>query len=648
MKKKTACFVIALVFCSGLLLGSCGTVSEAQPESKAGETESVTEQPQTESDTVPKETEETHMPHQLSPLALCITEGGVPLDASSVNARFREYRELGLTSVRLDLYFTNSNGRLRLAEESKNQFRAARKYGLKLKVIINPGGTAQSDPDSKLVDAAGRTALNAVSPWYANAETYTESFVRDCLKTIQDEGFADLIGGIVAGLGPAGEPLYPPAWTQGGGDEVLWCYADNAQSDFRSTMQDTYGTIDKANEAWGTSYASFEDISIPKEDDFRGQYLRDVLEWYRDSKRTFMDMQVRVFRSVIEELNLSDLPLILYLPGADFTEKQWESCIRTGRLIDGIRFMCDNTFTVQLARKYDCFLQYTGITGTDHLRSILIYMRDEGYSDIPVFGENAGGSLPDAQPGLLRDIILEYKLSGIDYTHCHWLFESDGRTRSEVYEDFASIVPELESYLKSGAAGTYDPSADSEDGGSPEGDILAFTLHFSKPESEPLAFAFATLKKIDFVIRDGDTLEYDVYLSDAMAGLGAIDGNFSDGKTLRDNYGLTDTTGLRIHPNADLSDRAAGQWYHRIIRLGTAQTDGQHLTLLQLAAHPEDANDPFTVCDVTVYYDNIVIMRDGEIVLTVFADEGDVTPASASVTKFASGQFFVTDISETD
>ncbi|MBP5293637.1 MAG: hypothetical protein J6023_05875, partial [Clostridia bacterium] len=179
MKKKTACFVIALVFCSGLLLGSCGTVSEAQPESKAGETESVTEQPQTESDTVPKETEETHMPHQLSPLALCITEGGVPLDASSVNARFREYRELGLTSVRLDLYFTNSNGKLKLAEESKNQFRAARKYGLKLKVIINPGGTAQSDPDSKLVDAAGRTALNAVSPWYANAETYTESFVRD-------------------------------------------------------------------------------------------------------------------------------------------------------------------------------------------------------------------------------------------------------------------------------------------------------------------------------------------------------------------------------------------------------------------------------------------------------------------------------------
>jgi hypothetical protein len=61
MKKKTACFVIAFVFCSGLLLGSCGTVSEAQPESLAGETKSVKEQLQTESDTVPKETEETNM-----------------------------------------------------------------------------------------------------------------------------------------------------------------------------------------------------------------------------------------------------------------------------------------------------------------------------------------------------------------------------------------------------------------------------------------------------------------------------------------------------------------------------------------------------------------------------------------------------------
>ena len=121
---------------------------------------------------------------------------------------------------------------------------------------------------------------------------------------------------------------------------------------------------------------------------------------------------------------------------------------------------------------------------------------------------------------------------------------------------------------------------------------------------------------------------------------------FADGKTLRDNYGLTDTTGLRVHPNADLSDRAAGRWYHRVIRLGNAQTDGQRLTLLQLAAHPEDADGAFTVCDVTVYYDNIVICRDGETVLTVFENGGDVVPASASATKFASGRFALTDASD--
>ena len=637
-------FLIPLLLCLCLCLGACGTVP-AEPAQSGTETEGRTEAP-SGTETEPAETEEPPMTQDLSPLALCITEGGVPLDAASVSSRFRDYRNLGLTAVRLDLYFTQSGGKIRLETNSRNQFQAAKQNDLKLKIILNPGGTAQSDPDSKLADYTGRTALNAVSPWYSGAETYTESFVRDRLKVILNEGYGDLIGGIVAGLGPAGEPLYPPAWTQGGGDEVLWCYADNAQADFRTKMHEKYGTIEKANEAWGISYASFADVFIPKEGDFRGTYLRDVLEWYRDSKRAFMDMQVRVFTKVLGELGLSDVPLILYLPGADFTDAQWESCIKTGRLIDGIRFLCDNTYTVQLARTYGCLLQYTGITGTDHLRSILTYMHDNGYADIPVFGENAGGSLPDAQPVLLLNIIREYKLAGIDYTHCHWLFESDGRTHSSLYSEFEGIVPELKAYLGTGQAGTYDPGAVEADAGSPEGDVLAFQLHFDKPESESLAFAFAKLKTLNFVVEDGDTLEYDVFLSDDMAGLGALDGQFSDGKTLRDNYGLTDTTGLRVHPNADLSDRAAGRWYHRVIRLGNAQSDGQTLTLLQLAAHPEDADGPFTVCDVTVYYDNIVICRDGQTVLTVFESEGDVVPASVSTAKYASGRFSVADVSD--
>ena len=634
--RKLSLLISAL--CLGLLFSSCSAAPAGRPE-----TDTVPAQTESGAGTEPAtetETEEQPVKNDDSPLALCITEGGVPLDAASVSSRFRAYKELGLTAVRLDLFFTSgSNGKVRLDTSSRNQFRAAGQNGLKLKIILNPGGTGQSDPDSKLRDATGRTALNAVSPWYAGAEAYTESFLRDQLSAVLDEGFGSLIGGIVAGLGPAGEPLYPPAWTQGGGDEVLWCYADNAQADFRRQMEARYKTVQAANEAWSTSYDSFANVTIPKEGTFRGQYLRDVLEWYRDSKRAFMDMQVRVFRRVMDEFGLSDVPLILYLPGADFTEGQWENCIRTGTLTNGIRFMCDNPYTVQLARTYGCLLQYTGITGTEHLRRILTFMHDNGYADIPVFGENAGGSRPDAEPGLLRDIILEYKLAGIDYTHCHWLFESDGRTRSALFPAFAAIVPDLKTYLDSGTAGTFDPASQTGDAGDPDGDVLAFRLHFSKPEAEPLAFAFATLKRLDFTVRDGDTLEYDVFLSDPMAGLGALDGQFSDGKTLRDNYGLTDTTGLRVHPNADLSRFAYGRWYHRVIRLGNAQNDGQRLTLLQLAAHPEATDGPFTECDVTVCYDNIVICRDGEPVLTVFEDDGDVVPSSVSAARYASGGF---------
>ena len=452
----------------------------------------------------------------------------------------------------------------------------------------------------------------------------------------------DVIGGIIAGLGPAGEPLYPPAWTQGSGsEEVMWCYADNAQADFRAEMEKKYGDIDSANTAWGKDYGSFSEITVPKEGEVKGQMWRDVLEWYRDSKREFMAMQVRTFRAVMEEYEISHIPLILYLPGADYTEAQWESCVASGSTIPGIQFMCDNEFTVQLADEMGCILQYTGITGTAGLKLLRDYMFENGYADIPVMGENAGGSEPAAQAALLYDIITQYKLWGIDYTHSHWLYRSDGVTPSAMHTPFAQIVPKLASYLE-----TVDitvPSPVKENVASPEGDVLAFEISFDKPAQEAFAFAFANILTTDFEVKNGDTLEYDVYLSDDMAGLGAIDGIFDGNKTMRDSFGMTDSTGLRVHPNADLSDVATGKWYHRVIMLGNSASDGCVLNTIQLAAHPEGTDGAFTQRDVTIYYDNIVIMRDGEVEEIIFESDGDVTLGKSAQNRYATGIVTITD-----
>jgi hypothetical protein len=85
-------------------------------------------------------------------------------------------------------------------------------------------------------------------------------------------------------MGPAGEPLYPPAWTQvqggldnGGGADVMWCYAENAQSDFRTKMTEKYLNINTANNEWGTSYTAFDDVTVPKPGETSGQFWSDVL-----------------------------------------------------------------------------------------------------------------------------------------------------------------------------------------------------------------------------------------------------------------------------------------------------------------------------------------------------------------------------------
>ncbi len=644
-------FVVLLAVLLLFPLWLLGCTASDPPDEQTDDMPSEPKQPSDEVDppsdgSTNDDGEESMKEQRLNDLALCITEGGVPLDRDSINARFADYKELGLRSVRLDLYWTNVNGKAVMQDATKYQFEAARKNGLFIKAIVNPGGTTNPAPDSKLMDANGRYAINAISPWYSDVESYTKQHVSTYLHALVEAGYTDVLGGIVAGLGPAGEPLYPPAWTQGGEstEEVMWCYADNAQADFRAEMEEKYGSIDKANAAWGKNYADFSAVRVPKEGEVTGQMWRDVLEWYRDSKREFMRMQVSTFRTVMKELKIDDIPLILYLPGADFTEGQWEACVSMGNAIGGVKFMCDNQYTVQLADEFDCLLQYTGITGEAGLRLLRNYMFENGYADIPVMGENAGGSEPDAQAKRLHDVITAYKLWGIDYTHSHWLYEADGKTHSAMYAPFAQYLSKIADYLMT--VDITQPPKEMINLASPDGDVIAYRVSFDKPADAPIAFAFATIAEPNFKIQDGDLLEYDVYLSTDMSGLGAIDGMLDGGRTMRDSFNMTDTTGLRVHPNADLSDVATGKWYHRTIRLGNGASDGAILQTLQLAVHPEAQYGPFTKVDATIYYDNIVIVRDGEVVATIFEYEGDVALAQATLKQYAQGVVSIVDVGD--
>lgn len=386
-------------------------------------------------------------------LALCVTEGGVSYDRESIFRRFAEYQELGVTAVRIDTYWdTSSEGIWKMSEITRNHFEAAKEYGLLLKLILptimSPPAWISSEEGARLVDYNGRESVNTVSYWYEGLTDYTDTAIRAMLNEIVACGYADVIGGLVVDMGPAGEPLYPPDWTQAeqAGEEVMWCYGDQAQTDFRAEMKEKYASIETANNAWGSSYTDFAEIVLPKPGEAKGAFWRDVLIWYRDTKREFMAAQVDLFKAALADYDLANRLLILYLPGADFTEETWERCVEEGSAVSGIRLGCDNNYTVDLAAATGCVLQYTGITSVSELKLLRRYMYESGNANIPVFGENGGGD--GAQVKRLYNIITKYKLYGIDYTHCHYLYEADGTTQGKRYALFGEVIDQLADFIK--------------------------------------------------------------------------------------------------------------------------------------------------------------------------------------------------------
>ena len=175
-------------------------------------------------------------------------------------------------------------------------------------------------------------------------------------------------------------------------------------------------------------------------------------------------------------------------------------------------------------------------------------------------------------------------------------------------------------------------AADDEAKANPVGAYVKLTVNVSKKDSQDnpnLAYNFYTLKKLDYVIQEGDMLEYDVYTSIEERGWGAIDGEVTTLGTLRD-AGLSDIDGNGVHTGTDLSSYCYEQWYHRIIPFGITEDESDNFTVgrtlkkIMIAMHPEgDEND----YQGFALYDNIVITNNGEVKLVIFKDAADYVEA---------------------
>jgi len=174
-------------------------------------------------------------------------------------------------------------------------------------------------------------------------------------------------------------------------------------------------------------------------------------------------------------------------------------------------------------------------------------------------------------------------------------------------------------------------AAEEEVKANPSGAYLKYTVNVNRKDGDNLAFNFTILKKLDYVIQEGDMLEYDVMSLVNEGGWGNIDGDIEKVGVLRDS-GVLDTLGNSNHTGTDVSEYCYDQWWHRAIILGvTEEENGEKFTVgrkfknIQLAMHPNNsAEDIYTG---VVLYDNIVITNNGEIKLVIFRDEADFDPA---------------------
>lgn len=584
-------------------------------------------------------------PELLKTLGLCFTESLYnPGGQRGYQIRFAEYVNMGIKSIRCETAWNNTGkGQWTMREETKTVLKTAVDAGLRLKLIsptiMIPQQTwVSQDPNSALYSYNGTKAINTLSYWYDGVYEYTEDAINSQLEQYEKEGLLDYIDALIVDFGPAGEPLYPAAWTQGAGLEnpennetQMWCYGENAVADFKAEMLKKYGSIEKINAAWGTSLTSMDQFRMPAPNTVKGQQWEDVLTWYIESKREFIEKQIQIFQKAVDAHTDGRVKLILYMPGASFTQEQWNECVETGTATFEIRIGSENEFIVEMADKYGCLLQFTGLPSIPALKQVRQWMYTNGYGHIPVFGENVASLGASQSPEGLYQMIEDFNLAGIDYTFTNYLWNNDFVTLSSIGENMRLAVPKIADFIGK-TVFAEAPYLLKVQEAKPDGEVLALHAKLDQSIPESAAMIRCRIALLDYVIQEGDVLEYDVKISVPSNGFGFVDGVVTDAGHLRMQNACVDQFGIPAAGTGSMASLAGGQWVHRILGIEVPyntdnmrrNTTGKMLQDLTLLAQPYKINGKFTYDEVTVYYDNIRITNNGEVKLVVFESKSDL------------------------
>ena len=501
----------------------------------------------------------------MNTLGLCVTDIMYPGNsAAKCRINYKKFAAMGIKTVRLTTAWNSPEaGLYTLSASSEDMIKAAIDAGLRLKLTLTnvdePPLRIFNSEGARYMDETGRLSKkNCVSYWYSGIYDYSADAVNCMLDVLKNKGYLPYVDAVVVCCGTACEPIYPAAWTQDG-KEGMWCYADNAQADFCIKMSEKYGIIEAANKAWGTSYTSFDSICVPKPGEATGTLWEDVLIWYRDIKRGFVIKQTAIYADAVNKYSNGRIKLILYIPGEAYTEAEWSASVAGEKNAEGIKIMSENEYIVRLAAEYGAHLQFTGLPDITSVKRVLSYIYDNGYSYIPVYGENVNEGEAASDPAALCRTVAELNLAGIDYTTSQFLFNGDYSTESEEYYALESSLDMLTKHIFSRNPGCIPNQLKSVDA-RPMGNVLEYTVN-AKADSSVITM----LSSSALTLKPGDLLEYDVFIPEGVSGIGQIDVRICGALPLSSNAFSSDRYGVRCS-ETDLR-HISGKWTHRIINI---------------------------------------------------------------------------------
>lgn len=339
---------------------------------------------------------------------------------SDIDRRLAIYKDLGFNAIRLPIswsMFEPVENDWGLSKNKRRYFELVLNKGFELKAEIGawsyaPDWFLEKNQRARMLDDAGRFKRQYISLWYPEAENIIKEKQSKVIRSLSDHGFLRSIYGGIIDLGPAGEPIYPAAWSVPGETKnSFWFYGETAAAAFQIYVKEQFGDeMRNVNKRWRTHFNSWSQVNPTLSANYA--YYHDVLSWYRQSKRDMIVSITKSFLEDIHDLSPTTRPILL-LPGSHQTENYFEASKSMQTATDNIKIMNDWVFFFDLCVSLGIDIQYTAAEEAKEIAYLYSTLKQRRYSGA-IWLENAGG-LPASQPEMLAHIAADVAYRGYDY-----------------------------------------------------------------------------------------------------------------------------------------------------------------------------------------------------------------------------------------